>query len=130
MNDTLSNLKDTIWSNGHELRYWIDHVEADEYTLKLSGWGLVTGIHSWTMTCKIDFKGARYSFSCKPHRVSRNDVTIDHGGSKFNYDYSGFHIEVPRQAVGQDCYDIYLTFRDKDTNELVLSYPVLSTRIV
>jgi hypothetical protein len=120
---------ETITVNGHVLRYWIDHEERDEYSLKITGWALVVGIPNSKLACKIDFKGLKHSFSCRPHIIHRHDVNRDHGRNRVNYTGSGFLIEIPRQNVGQDCYNIYLTFRDKETNEILVSYAFLATRI-
>jgi hypothetical protein len=120
---------DSITVNGHVLRYWVDNDEGDEYSLKITGWALIVGIPSSKLACKIDFKGSKYSFTCKPHMIYRQDVNRDHRRSRVNYTGSGFLVEIPRQNVGQDCYNIYLTFRDKETNEILVSYAFLSTRI-
>ncbi len=122
-------LDDAIMVNSHELRYWIDMIETDEYATKITGWAIIKGVDSWRISYKIDFKGASHGFSCKPHKIHRHDVTQAYSHTQKNYDESGFLIEIPRQYVGPDCYDIYFTLQNKESNEVLLSFPFMSTRI-
>ncbi len=113
----------------NKIQYWIDIIETDEYSFRIIGWVYVLGIPNWQIETKIDFKGSDYSFSCKPTIVHREDVSHDHGRGKVNYNESGFFIEVPRQNIGPDKYNISFTLKKKKSNDLLISYSFLCMEV-
>lgn len=119
---------DAVLVNGYNLQYHIDSSEKDNYLVRIFGWAILVNVPSYSVDCKVDFKGQQYNFSLKPHKVSRPDVTKDRR-NQVNYDESGFLLEIPVQNVGPDNYDVYLTFRKKDSNEVVASFPCISIQI-
>lgn len=111
--------------NKKKIQYWIDVVETDEYSFRINGWIYIAGIPNWNLETKIDFKGKNHSFSCKPITIIRKDVSNDHGRGRINYEGSGFFIEVPRQNVGPDKYNISFSIKEKGSKELMANFPFL-----
>jgi hypothetical protein len=111
------------------LEFWLDMEEADDYSYRMWGWVIVTGVASWQLDLKLDFKGSKYSFSTKPALIYRNDVTVINGKGSVNHDNSGFFVEIPKQNIGPDLYDVSFHLRNKDSNESVLQYSFVSVKI-
>lgn len=111
------------------IQFWIDEVRTDEYAFRIVGWIYLAGVNSWELETKLDFVGEKYNFSSRPVVVHRPDVHQDHAKGKVNYHESGFVIDVPRQNIGPDGYDVIFSLKLRKTGEILVRYPFLSIRV-
>jgi hypothetical protein len=115
-----------------KLAYYLDETESDLYNTKISGWMIVEGVPSWTLSLKLKLSSPVNTVFIVPETVRRNDVTAHVNQNKsrhHNYDNSGFRTMISNQSLPPDCYALSFVVTPKEKNGTSTEFKT-STQII
>lgn len=97
----------------HRFKYYIDKIDIDEKYINIRGWTVVIGENSVNYHIKIALQTKDDYLIYNTNNENRSDVTA-HFNDGFNYDNSGFKVQIDKTNLNRAEYALKIILNNKD----------------